>query len=120
MSAAFRRIVHLLLITLVVNASGWTFNREAVADTLQDALQIASQTTQTDDAATAAQPAEGQPDIKGVVCNHWCHAVDHLVGIFSLHPTLLMEATNAYSVSKPSILHPSLPEGLYRPPRIFS
>lgn len=116
MSTAFRRIVHLLLVTLVINASGWTFNREAVAD----ALLVAPQTTQTDDAATVAQPAEGKPDIKGVVCNHWCHAADHFVGIFSLHPTLLMEATNAYSVSKPSILSPALPEGLYRPPRLFS
>lgn len=116
MSAAFRRIVHLLLITLVVNASGWTFNREAVAD----ALQVAPQTTQTDDAATAAQPGEGQPDIKGVVCNHWCHAVDHFAGIFYLQPTLPTEACNAYSIRKRSIAPPSLPEGLYRPPRLFS
>ena len=27
-----RRIVQLLLITLVINAGGWTFNKEAVAD----------------------------------------------------------------------------------------
>lgn len=116
MSAAFRRIVHLLLITLVINTSGWTFNREAVADT----LQVAQQTTQIDDAATATQPGEGQSDIKGVVCNHWCHAVDHFAGIFYLQPTLLMEASNAYSVCKRPIAPPFLPEDLYRPPRLFS
>ena len=31
MSAAARRIVQLLLVTLVINA-GWTFNKEALAD----------------------------------------------------------------------------------------
>ncbi|MHB1077347.1 hypothetical protein [Thiobacillus sp.] len=114
MSAAFRRIVQLLLVTLVINAGGWTFSREAVADA------FLGQTTQTDDAATAAQPGEGKPDIKGVVCSHWCHAVDHFAGIFYLLPPLLMEASNAYFICKRLIAPPALPEGLYRPPRLFS
>ncbi len=117
MSAAFRRIVQLLLITLVINAGGWTFNRESVADAF---LLDAPQTVLADDAATAAQPGDGKAGVKGVVCNHWCHAADHFVGIFSLHPTLLTEATGDYFVCKQSIVPPSLPEGHYRPPRLFS
>ncbi|MCL4470246.1 MAG: hypothetical protein M1547_03730 [Gammaproteobacteria bacterium] len=116
MSAAFRRIVQLLLITLVINAGGWTFNREAVAD----AFLEAPQTVQADDAATAAQPGDGKTGVKGVACNHWCHAVDHFVGIFSLHPPLLTETPGDYFAGKRSIVPPALPEGHYRPPRLFS
>ena len=117
MSAAFRRIVQFLLLTLVINGGGWTFNREAVADAF---LMEASQTALADDAVTAAQPGDGKTSVKGVVCNHWCHAVDHFVGIFSLHPALLTEATGDYFVCKRSIVPPALPEGRYRPPRLFS
>ncbi|MBZ0092437.1 MAG: hypothetical protein K8F27_09480 [Sulfuricellaceae bacterium] len=116
MSATARRIVQLLLLTLVINTGGWTFNKEAVADAFLEAPHTALE----DDAATAAQPGEGKPGLKGVACNHWCHAVDHFVGIFSLHPTLLTEATGDYFVCKQSIVLPSLPEGRYRPPRLFS
>lgn len=110
-----RRTIYFLVITLVINAGGWTFNREAVAD----AFLEAPQTAQADDAATAAQPGEGKTGAKGVACSHWCHAVDHFVGIFSLPPTLLTEATGDYFVFKQSIVLPSLPEGRYRPPRRF-
>ncbi|MCL5060503.1 MAG: hypothetical protein M1449_08355 [Candidatus Thermoplasmatota archaeon] len=116
MPAAFRRIVQLLLVTLVINAGGWTFNREALAYVFLEAPQ----TAQADDAAIAAQPGEGKTGVKGVACNHWCHAVDHFVGFFSLHPTLLTEATGAYFVCKRSVVPPAFPEGRYRPPRLFS
>ena len=117
MSAAFRRIVQLLLITLVINAGGWTFNREAVADAF---YAEASQTALADDESSAEQSSDGKTSVKGVVCNHWCHAGDHFVGIFSLHPALLTEATGDYFVGKRSIVPPALPEGRYRPPRLFS
>lgn len=116
MNRLIHRTIYLLVITLVINAGGWTFNREAVAD----AFLEAPQTALADDASTAAQPGEEKSGVKGFVCNHWCHAVDHFVGIFSLHSTLLTEATNDYFVFKHPIVPPSLPEGLYRPPRLFS
>ncbi|MHB1620293.1 MAG: hypothetical protein ACYCTY_10000 [Sulfuricella sp.] len=117
MPAAFRRIVQFLLITLVINAGGWTFNREAVADAF---LMEASQTALADDESSAEQSGDGKNSLNGVVCNHWCHAVDHFVGIFPLHPILQAEATGDYFVCKQSIVLPSLPEGRYRPPRFFS
>ena len=111
-----RRTIYFLVITLAINAGGWTFNREVVADAFLDAPQ----TAQADDAATTAQPGEGKTGVKRVACNHWCHAVDHFVGIFSLHPTLLTEASNDYFAGKRSIVPPSFPEGRYRPPRLLS
>ena len=113
-----RRLIYFLLVTLLINAGGWTFNREAVADVFFTAEETVS--------AGAVQPSlqaahyQGEPLKAMVPCNHWCHAVDHFVGIFSLHPTLLTEATNDYFVFKRSIIPPSLPEGRYRPPRLFS
>lgn len=116
MSGIIRRTIYFLVVTLVINAGGWTFNREAMADAFLDELQ----TVQADDAATTAQPGEGKTDVKGIACNHWCHAVDHFVGILSLQPILPMKITGDYFVSKRFIVLPSLPEGLYRPPRLFS
>lgn len=104
------------MVTLVINAGGWTFNSEAVAD----AFLEAPQTVLADDAATATQPGEGKTGVNGVVCNHWCHAVDHFVGILSLQPILPVRVTGDYFVSRRFIVLPSLPEGLYRPPRLLS
>lgn len=116
MTRIIRQTIYFLVITLEINAGGWTFNREAVAD----AFLEAPQTVQADDAATAAQPGEEKASVKGFACNHWCHAVGHFVGIFYLQPTLPMRVTGDYFVSKRFIALPSLPEGLYRPPRFFS
>lgn len=116
MSRIIRRTIYFLVITLVINAGGWTFNSEAVAD----AFLEASQTVQADDAATTTHPGEGKTGVNGVACNHWCHAVGHFVGIFYLQPILPMKVTGDYFVSKRFIVLPSLPEGLYRPPRLFS
>ena len=117
MSAAFRRIVHFLLITLVINGGGWTFNREAVADSF---YMEASQTALADDELSAEQSGDGKTSLNGAVCNHWCHAVDHFVGIFPLHPILQAATPDDYFVFLRTIVLPSLPEGRYRPPRLFS
>ena len=117
MSAAFRRIVQFLLITLVINAGGWTFNREAVADSF---YMEASQTALADDELYAEQSGDGKTSFNGAVCNHWCHAVDHFVGIFPLHPILQAATPDDYFVFLRTIVLPSLPEGRYRPPRLFS
>ena len=117
MSAAFRRIVQFLLITLVINGGGWTFNREAVADAF---LMEASQTALADDESSTEQSSDGKPSLNGVVCNHWCHAVDHFVGIFPLHPILQAATPEDYFVFLRTIVSPFLPEGRYRPPRLFS
>jgi hypothetical protein len=102
---------------LVINAGGWTFNSEAVADAFLDVQYTA---LADDEAATTAQSNEGETGIKGVVCNHWCHAVGHFVGIFYLHMIFLTEAGNDCFFCKQSVVPPGLPEGIYRPPRIFS
>lgn len=117
MSVTFRRIVQFLLITLVINGGGWTFNRAAVADAF---LMDASPTALADDESSTEQSSDGKTSLNGVVCNHWCHAVDHFVGIFPLHPILQTEAAGDYFVFLRSIVPPSLPEGHYRPPRLFS
>ena len=117
MSAPFRRFVQFLLITLVINAGGWTFNLEAVADVF---LMEASPMTLVDDESFTEQSGDGKTSLNGVVCNHWCHAVHHFVGIFPLHPILQMEASGDYFVFLRNIALSYLPEGQYRPPRLFS
>ncbi|MDZ4264033.1 MAG: hypothetical protein U1B30_17110 [Pseudomonadota bacterium] len=116
MSASFRRVVQLLLVTLVINAGGWTFNREAVTDAFLGGVEYAAL---ADDEAATTQSGEEETGLKGVVCNHWCHAVGHFVGIFYLHMIFLTEVGNNCFFCKQSVVAPALPEGLYRPPRIF-
>ena len=114
MSAAARRIVQLLLVTLVINA-GWTFNKEALADVWFDELRSLA----VNDNHASAAPENIKSIAPKSPCNHWCHAVGHFVGIFFLHPILLMEVADDYFIVRMPFPLPSLPESRYRPPRLF-
>lgn len=112
MATSIRRIVQLLLITLLVNAGGWTFNGAAVAD-------VFFQETQQNDAAAMA----GEPEscTTKAVCNHWCHAVGHFVGLFPSPLGIIPAvATGDRFAAKRLIILPLLPAGHFRPPRLLS
>lgn len=111
MSRFLHRIVLLLIVTLVVNAGGWTFNRDAMADVMADAREAVVLQA---DAIDAQIPADKTP------CNHWCHAVGHFVGMPTgwqvTFPSIAPELFSVLSYPKIS----SQPDGLFRPPRTIS
>lgn len=107
-----RRLILFLIVTLLVNAGGWTFNREAMADVLRDAQQTA---------ADFAQPGHGTlPHDKATPCNHWCHAIGHFVGL----PSIWQVAPAPASGERISIpAHQKITaqsDELFRPPRFNS
>lgn len=101
----------LLIVTLAVNAGGWTFNREAMADVMFDAQEAVVLQA---DALNAQIPADTVP------CNHWCHAIGHFVGMTSdwlvTFPSIAPELFFAPDTLK---FFPQ-PDGLFRPPRTIS
>ena len=116
--AAARRFLYFLLVTLLINAGGWTFNREAVADALFSGHVSAP--------AESAQPSlqtsryHGGP-LGKADCNHWCHAEGHLLGLFGQ----MMPSVSSESIaSLPPQFSRFIPEpdfeGLFRPPRLLS
>lgn len=101
----------LLIVTLAVNAGGWTFNRDAMADVVfdpQEAVVLQA------DAINAQIPADTVP------CNHWCHIIGHFVGMTSdWQVTFPFTAPELFSIpSSPKIS--SQLDGLFRPPRTIS
>ena len=118
MNRLIRRTVYLLMITLVINDGGWTFNKEAVADVWFDEQRSLAAAMDIDHSPTESDAAKVvSPKIP---CNHWCHAVGHFVGIFFLHSTLLTEVVGDYFIVYKQSPLPSLPESHYRPPRLLS
>lgn len=111
MQKCLRRITFFLIVTLVINAGGWTFNRDAMADVMHDAQEAV---VLQGDAINAQFPADTVP------CNHWCHIIGHFVGMpTDWQVTFPSIAPELYSVSSyPKIS--SQPDGLYRPPRTIS
>jgi len=104
------------MITLVINAGGWTFNKEAVADVWFD--------EQRSLAVDDGHPSIGHEDLKAVSakspCNHWCHAAVHLMGLLSQSTPVMPEFVNEYSIQQPNVIQFSSPDGLFRPPRLLS
>jgi hypothetical protein len=110
------RIIYFLMITLVINAGGWTFNQEAVADVWfaeqrNMALDIDHSPTESD-GAQAVSPK--------TPCNHWCHAVGHFIGLFSHWALITHEFANGYSAQQSLTILLSSPDGRFRPPRFLS
>ena len=116
MSKSIRQTVYFLLITLVINAGGWTFNKDAVADILFDEQQNMSvENEYLSDGYEYLETAS--PEIP---CNHWCHSIGHFVG---LHTEILLVTpvfTSEYSRQQSLFIQFSSPDGLYRPPRLLS
>ena len=111
-----RRIVQFMLITLVINMGGWTFNKEAVADVWFDEQRSLA----VDDGHSSI----GHDDLKTVSpqspCNHWCHAVWHFMGLFGQPVSVTPEFANEFSIQQCSTIQFSSPDGPYRPPRHLS
>lgn len=111
-----RRIVQFMLITLVINMGGWTFNREAVADVLFDGQHSLA----VDDGHSSS----GHEDLKAVSpqspCNHWCHAVGHFMGLLSQSAPVMPEFADECFIQQPLAIQFRSPDGRFRPPRQLS
>lgn len=117
MDSLIRRTIYFLMITLVINAGGWTFNKEAVADVWFDeqrnvAVDVGHSPAESD-VAHAVAP-EKSP------CNHWCHAVSHFMGLLNHSTPLISEVAQVYPVLLALFIQPSFPDGNFRPPRLLS
>ena len=116
MTHSVRRTIYLLVITLVINLGGWTFNKEVWADVLLDELQSIS----SSGVQSSALSGEDKSTPSEAVCNHWCHAIGHFIGLFSHLNPVTPEFSNGYSAQQsPFIQFPS-PDGPFRPPRLLS
>ena len=114
MSTFFRQTIYFLVITFVINAMGWTFNKEAVADIWlndQHGEFINDLSVKHTDLNT--NPGE-------IPCNHWCYTVGHFIGLFSPIGFLTLEFENIYALQLPSPIQFFPPDGRFRPPRILS
>ncbi|HMN14522.1 MAG: hypothetical protein A2X71_11320 [Thiobacillus sp. GWE1_62_9] len=113
-----RRLIYFLLVTMLINAGGWTFNREAVADVFFAAEEAISM--------EAVQPSlqaahhQGEPLKAMVPCNHWCYAVGHFLGLFGEVPALSPDLVTDYSLHVSRFLPEPAQEGRFRPPRLIS
>lgn len=113
---ATRRIVQFMLITLVINMGGWTFNKEAVADVWFD--------EQRSLAVDDGHSSTGHDDLKTVSpqspCNHWCHAVGHFMGLPGQSASVAPEFANVFYIQQFPAIQLSSPDGPFRPPRHLS
>lgn len=115
--ATVRRLLYFLLVTLLINAGGWTFNREAVADVFFGGQETV---------ATAGRPSspqtghfQGEPIKAKTPCNHWCHAVANFLALFDRVSALAPAATAIYSHQLSWFIPEPTPEGHFRPPRLL-
>jgi hypothetical protein len=116
MDILIRRTINFLMITLVINAGGWTFNKEALADVWFDeqrsmALDIDHSPAASDGVQTTSPESP---------CNHWCHAAGHFMGLLNLRVPVMPEFAQGYSVQLSPIIQSSFPDGNFRPPRLLS
>ncbi len=116
--AAARRLLYFLLVTLLINAGGWTFNREAVAD----AFFVGPESSPTG----LIQPSlkgthdHGEPLKDKAPCNHWCHEAAHFLGLFGQAPSLSSKPVAGYASHLARFIPEPAHEGLFRPPRLLS
>ena len=116
MDKLIRQTIYFLVITLVINAGGWTFNKEAVAD-----VWFGEQYCQAvDDDHSAAEPDDYKTVSSKSPCNHWCHAVGHFMGLLSQSTPVTPEFTNEFSIQQFPAIHFYFPDGRFRPPRLLS
>ena len=116
MNSLIRRTIYFLMITLVINAGGWTFNKEAVADVWFDeqrsmAMDIDHSPTESD-GVQAVSPESP--------CNHWCHAVGQFMGLLNHWVPVMHGFAQGYSVQFSLIIQSSFPDGHFRPPQHLS
>ena len=116
MSTFFRQTIYFLVITFVINAVGWTFNKEAIADVWFD-----EQHCQTEDDGHSSAESESLITVSSKsTCNHWCYTISHFIGLFSPMGLMTLEFANTYAIPQSSTIQFFAPEGRFRPPRILS
>ena len=116
--AAARRLLYFLLVTLLINAAGWTFNRAAVAD----AFFAGQQSSPAGLVQPSLQAGHGQgesPKAKAA-CTHWCHEAGHFLGLFGQAPALSSKPVEGYFSQLSRFIPEPAHEGLFRPPRLIS
>ena len=115
---AVRQLLYFLLITLLVNAGGWTFNREAVADVLfgeQETVAPAGRSNSPQTGYFHCEPIKAKTP-----CNHWCHAEGHFLGLFGQALTLSPKSIECDFSQITRFIPEPVHEGLFRPPRLLS
>lgn len=116
MCKLIRQTIFFLMITLVINAGGWTFNKEAVADVWFDEQR----NVVIDNNHSSAEPEDLKTISPKSPCNHWCHSVGHFMGLFSQMMPVTPEFANKYSIQQYLAIQFSSPDGRFRPPRLLS
>jgi hypothetical protein len=112
-----RQAVYFLMITLVINAGGWTFNKEAVTDVWFDEQRSLAVDDHHSSSKFQGIKADVSPQSP---CNHWCHAVGHFVGLLGQSISPLPEFVDEYSIQHPHTFQLLSPDARFRPPRLFS
>lgn len=116
MSLLIRQTIYFLLITLVINAGGWTFNKDAVADVWFDEQR--SLAVVNDHAS--AEPEATQTDSPQIPCNHWCYTIGHFVALPSQAAPCAHTFASEYSNPQPITIQLYSPDSRFRPPRFLS
>lgn len=122
MRRPIRQTIYFLMITLVINAGGWMFNKEAVADVWFDeqrSLVVDDQHAQSEFKQSDSQEIKAAASQK-IPCNHWCHAILHCMGLLSQSTTVTPEFVNEYSIRQSHNIYFSFSDGLFRPPQLLS
>lgn len=116
--AAVRLFLYFLLVTLVMNAGGWTFNREAVADAFFAGQEtVPAGTVQP---SLQARHGHGESLKAKAPCNPWCLEAGHFLGLSGKTPT---SSSKPIAVCSPQIsrfIPEPAQEGVFRPPRLIS
>lgn len=116
MPILFRQTIYFLVITFVINAVGWTFNKEAIAD-----VWFNEQHCETKDQGDISVE---HTDLNNVPsespCNHWCYTVGHFIGLFSPMGFITLEFANTYDIQQSATIQFFAPDGRFRPPRLLS
>ena len=116
MPTLFRQTIYFLVITFVINAVGWTFNKEAIADVWFDEQHCQAE----DEGHTLAEPEDINTVSSESPCNHWCYTVGHFIGLLSPMGFITLEFANSYATQPSSTIQFSAPDGRFRPPRLLS
>ncbi len=104
------------MITFVLNAVGWTFNKDAVADVWFEDQR--SMVMDDDQSSTGHDYTQSIPNQDS--CNHWCHSVGHFIGLFSQSAPVIPESADECFIQQSLAIQLLSPDGLFRPPRLLS
>lgn len=116
MNGIIHRTIYFLVFTLVINAGGWTFNKEAVAD-----VWFGEQHCQDEDNDhSSAEPEDHKTVSSKSPCNHWCYNVGNFIGLLSQRAPVMPEFANEYSPAQSFVIQFSFPDSRFRPPRPLS